>query len=187
MFFWNSGQSARSGMSFSINSQSQRFAFYYKHQAHNVWFNRAVGIKSNGIFWTAYFQRAQISWSIKSMFKESKHRRENNSQELWVIQNRARTRQSVADSPKILPYFTTLESRQPRASNKDRFNLQLCPNSKQSVKKKNTTGVQKTTTDFIQTVVDFIAQSSPSLVFMIHFLCTNSNFVFLIKGQFRFK
>lgn len=42
-----------------------------------------------GIFWTTYFKRTRSSWSIKSMFTGTKHRGENNSQEPWVILNKA--------------------------------------------------------------------------------------------------
>ncbi len=80
---------------------SRSSAFYYKRRAQNVWLNRAVRIKvKQGIFWTTYFQYAWSSWSVKSMFKETERRGENNSQEPWVIQNRAWTQNNMADSSK---------------------------------------------------------------------------------------
>lgn len=76
---------AQSGMSFQSTVES-KFCFLLQSPSSQCltqlrWKDKV----KEGIFWTTYFHRAQSSWSIKSMFKETKHRGENNSQEPWVI------------------------------------------------------------------------------------------------------
>lgn len=65
----------------NVNVQNDSTALWGKSQTRHILDN---------IFF--FSLRAWSSWSIKSMFKETKHRRENNSQGPRVISNRAWTR-----------------------------------------------------------------------------------------------